>query len=93
MEDEPTLDELKIELMEKSSNSCCVCQIPFIHCHHIDKNRNNNTFDNLVPLCPNHHALAHSNSNMYLNLTPERVKEIRDIWYEYVKKRKDNFIS
>jgi hypothetical protein len=86
--DEPSLEQLKTEMMLRSSNCCCVCQIPFVHAHHINGNNANNTFDNLAPLCPNHHALAHSRSNMVLNLNPERIKTIRDQWYQYVERRK-----
>jgi len=89
--DEPTREELRTELIAKSSNCCCVCQTPFIHAHHIDGNRDNNVIDDLAPLCPNHHSLAHANGNMFLNLTPERVKTLRDLWYAYVEKRKESF--
>jgi len=90
IKDELPLSKLKVELMTKSSNCCCICQTPFIHAHHIDFNNENNVIDNLVPLCPNHHALAHSKAHMFLNLTPERIRAIRDKWYEYVERRKES---
>jgi len=90
IEDEPTRKELRIELMARSSNCCCVCQTPFIHAHHIDGNKDNDVFENLAPLCPNHHSLAHAKSNMFLNLTAERIRGLRDLWYAYVEKRKEN---
>jgi hypothetical protein len=90
IKDELTKKELKTELIARSSNCCCVCQTPFIHAHHMDFNNENDTFDNLAPLCPNHHSLAHTRSNMFLNLTPERIKTIRNKWYEYVENRKQN---
>ncbi len=86
--DEPTKKELREQLMALSSNCCCVCYNPFIHAHHIDKNDKNDIIQNLAPLCPNHHALAHTTSTMFLNLTPERIIGIRDRWYEYVEARK-----
>jgi len=88
--DEPTLKQQKDEIMIKSSNACCICQTPFIHIHHIDMDHANNVFDNLAPLCPNHHAQAHMKGNMHLNLTKDRVKKHRNDWYEYVDKRKRN---
>ena len=91
IEDELSPAELKIEVLRRTSNCCCICLTPFIHIHHLDFDRNNNVFDNLAPLCPNHHALAHSKSNMYLNLTQERIKVVRDKWYEYVEQRKQSF--
>lgn len=41
-----------------------VCSIPgceYIYCdvHHLDGNHNNNSPDNLVTLCPNHHREVH----------------------------------
>jgi hypothetical protein len=88
VEDEPSLQGLKAEMIIKSSNCCCICQTPFIHAHHVDGNNKNNTLDNLAPLCPNHHTLAHSKNNMTLNLSPERIKIIRDRWYAYVELRR-----
>jgi hypothetical protein len=91
--DEPSLEKLKVEMMRRSSNCCCVCQTPFVHAHHIDGDNKNDTFDNLAPLCPNHHTLAHSKSNMLLNLSPERIKIIRDNWYEYVERRRQTLVQ
>ncbi len=83
----------KTEVIQKSSNACCICQTPFIQIHHIDGNKENNIFDNFAPLCPNHHTQAQhtldARSNMMNNLEPDRIKEIRDSWYEYCEKRKD----
>lgn len=40
--------------------SCCVCgEEEVIDIHHIDEDRNNNLLDNLMPLCPTHHAYIH----------------------------------
>lgn len=41
---------------------CCVCGWNLIvEVHHFDGNHNNNNPQNLIPLCPNHHQLWHSN--------------------------------
>jgi hypothetical protein len=85
------MEKLKTEVMLKSSNCCCICQMPFIQIHHIDGNHDNNEVDNLAPLCPNHHAMAHSKSNMLMNLTPERIKEIRNKWYDFVANRQQTY--
>lgn len=83
----------RTEVIEKSSNACCICQTPFIQIHHIDGNNENNVFDNFAPLCPNHHVQAQhtldAKSNMINNLTIDRIKEIRDSWYKYCEKRRD----
>jgi len=88
VQDEPTSEELRTELIIKSNDSCCICQNPFIHAHHIDFNSQNDVFDNLAPLCPNHHSLAHTKSSMTLNLTQERIKAIRDKWYDTCENRR-----
>jgi Ca2+-binding EF-hand superfamily protein len=90
IQDEPTKEGLRTKLIEKSNNSCCICQIPFIHAHHIDLDNKNDIFDNLAPLCPNHHSLAHTKSQMFLNLSPKRIKAIREKWYSYCENRKQN---
>lgn len=39
---------------------CFICGFDkVVEVHHIDKNRDNNTKENLVPLCPNHHMMIH----------------------------------
>lgn len=41
-------------------NECMICGYKTsTDVHHLDKNRKNNTPDNLVLLCPNHHREAH----------------------------------
>lgn len=38
----------------------CNCDIPaLIDIHHIDKNKQNNNLNNLIPLCANHHMMIH----------------------------------
>jgi len=88
VQDEPTSEELRTQLIIKSNDSCCICQNSLIHAHHIDFNPQNDVFDNLAPLCPNHHSLAHTKSSMFLNLTPERIKVIRNEWYDICENRK-----
>jgi len=39
---------------------CIVCNFDkVIEVHHLDHNRSNNSKENLVPLCPNHHMMIH----------------------------------
>jgi hypothetical protein len=85
-----TLNEhQRLEIISKSNNSCCICQIPFIIVHHIDGDPSNNDPDNLAPLCPNCHSQAHSTSQLTTNLNPSRIKLLRDKWYEYCERRKE----
>ena len=40
---------------------CLVCDFDHIVvAHHVDEDKSNNTPENLVPLCPNHHEMVHS---------------------------------
>ena len=43
----------------------------------------------MAPLCPNCHSQAHSRSELINNLTPERIKILRNKWYEYCENRKE----
>ena len=46
---------------EAHGHKCLICdETNIIEVHHIDHNRLNNAVDNLVPLCPTHHAYWHS---------------------------------
>ena len=39
---------------------CIICKWDIVvHVHHLDGNRKNRNRENLVPLCPNHHAMIH----------------------------------
>lgn len=43
-----------------NGKSCILCEFSdVVVVHHLDHNRKNNNLQNLVTLCPNHHALAH----------------------------------
>ncbi len=78
------------KLIQCCNNSCCICQHPYIVVHHIDGNRNNHEWDNLVGLCPNHHDQAHHSGGLSTGLNPERLKDLRDSWYLYCEKRKES---
>ena len=40
---------------------CAICGFnKVVAIHHIDNNRHNNSPENLIPLCPNHHEMLHS---------------------------------
>ena len=82
-------EEIKVEVIARSNNRCCICQIPFVQLHHIDGDPSNNSLDNIAPLCPNCHSQAHSNNRLTANLTASRVKILRDKWYSYCESRKE----
>jgi Ribonuclease G/E len=58
--------------------TCIVCdEGGAIHVHHVDEDRENNHPENLVPLCPTHHAYMH-NENKYR--IEEVIKKYLDTW-------------
>ena len=83
-------ESLRTEVIAKASNSCCVCQTPFIEIHHIDGNPSNNDPANLAPVCPNCHHQAHTKGGLAAQLTPQRIEVLRDYWYAYCEKRKES---
>ena len=49
------------ELYKKITSHCIICNFnKFVELHHIDHNRHNNSDDNMVGLCPNHHKMLHT---------------------------------
>ena len=47
-------------MCEDESNKCSVCgNAGYTEVHHVDKNKNNNSFENLVRLCRPCHGKAH----------------------------------
>ncbi len=83
-------EHIRLEVINRSNNRCCVCQTPFLQIHHLDEDPSNNAIDNLAPLCPNCHTQAHSRGKMTLNLTASRIAALRDKWYDYCDRRHDS---
>jgi hypothetical protein len=82
-------ESTRVDILGKCNNRCCVCQAPFIVFHHLDEDPSNNEEDNIGPLCPNCHGQVHSTSGMTINLTPERVRALRERWYDYCEQRRE----
>lgn len=48
------------ELYKEVIKSCVICGFEkVVDLHHLDENRKNNSRENLVGLCPNHHRMFH----------------------------------
>jgi hypothetical protein len=59
---------------------CIVCkESNIVSVHHYDENRNNNSPENLIPLCPTHHQYVHSR---YKNIVIDIINEYRN---EFIK--------
>lgn len=86
----PLSEAVRLEIISKSNNRCCICQTPFIQIHHIDGDPSNNDSDNLAPLCPNCHDQAGLRRRLSNRLTPERIRLLRDIWYTYCESRRES---
>jgi len=49
------------ELYHKLTRQCLICGFDkVVDLHHLDKNHKNNSENNLIGLCPNHHKMLHS---------------------------------
>ncbi len=48
------------EIYQQVTKSCIICGFDkIIDLHHLDMNHQNNSFNNLAGLCPNHHKMIH----------------------------------
>ncbi len=51
---------ISTDLYKQITKECIICGFnEAVDLHHIDKNRKNNSRENLVGLCPNHHRMVH----------------------------------
>ena len=45
----------------RKKECCKICRFDkVVEVHHLNENRNDNTLDNLITLCPNHHRMIHT---------------------------------
>lgn len=52
---------LDYETYKKITAKCILCEFDkFVALHHLDQDKNNNSKENLVGLCPNHHQMLHT---------------------------------
>lgn len=61
---------LKIRLIDQRGAKCERCgykKVEILHVHHRDRNRNNNSLENLELICPNCHGEEHHLENSWLN--------------------------
>ncbi len=87
----PISPETVKKLVSESDWKCCMCwdiskETPVI-IHHINfhSKTNDDSYENLVVLCPNHHALAHSNWSISRHpLPPELLKERKNNWTQAI---------
>ncbi|GFP77435.1 hypothetical protein [Clostridium fungisolvens] len=92
--------EIETEVLIKSKRRCCVCfgingddEEKSGQIAHLDKNRNNNSLDNLAFLCLQHHDKYDSTTSQSKNYTKNEIKSYRDKLYKYFYKLYDNKFS
>jgi hypothetical protein len=52
---------LDINLYKKITRQCAICDFnKIVDLHHLDENKKNNSEQNLIGLCPNHHKMLHN---------------------------------
>lgn len=55
------LYNISLELWNEITKECLICGFDkVVDIHHLDENRKNNSRDNLIGLCPNHHQMLHN---------------------------------
>lgn len=51
---------ISLELWKELTLKCAVCGFDkIVDLHHLDKNKQNNSKENFIGLCPNHHRMIH----------------------------------
>lgn len=51
---------ISLELWKEVTKKCIICGFDkIVDLHHLDHNKKNNSKDNLIGLCPNHHKMIH----------------------------------
>ncbi|MBB4509541.1 HNH endonuclease signature motif containing protein [Rhizobium leguminosarum] len=86
----PIADNVVDALLEASNYTCSVCKgakaSSFI-IHHIEEYEKNqdNTYDNLIVLCPNDHDLAHRPGGLTNDLSPSQLRTAKNRWEDQVE--------
>jgi len=51
---------IDIQTYKKITSECVICHFSkIVELHHLDKNKENNSEENLIGVCPNHHKMIH----------------------------------
>lgn len=52
--------DINLEIYKKITSKCLICGFDkIVDLHHLDENKQNNSKENLIGLCPNHHKMLH----------------------------------
>jgi len=88
-EKRPPIPEKTVnKVLYESAMNCCICRDKnqAVIVHHIEKYSESHSHDedNLVVLCPNHHGEAHTKRELQQNLTPERLRDFKQRWLDWL---------
>ncbi|MEH2280716.1 MAG: HNH endonuclease signature motif containing protein [Nostoc sp.] len=93
----PIPPETLDKVLDESSWTCCVCrdrkQGIIVHHIHEYSDSHSHAEDNLVVLCLNHHGEAHTKRELQINLTPDRLRELKKRWLERVEQYNHEALS
>lgn len=92
----PIPEETISRLVDESRWSCCLCWSALktqpVVVHHIEpyESTQDNSYDNLVVLCPTHHAEAHSSSTLTGDLIPkQKVRQQKRDYIDAIREALD----
>jgi hypothetical protein len=85
--------KVEAEVMFKSHLQCCVCQEKGDHIHHLDANPSNNSIDNLVLLCFNHHNEATIKGSLSKKLSQQTILKFREHHYHLIENARQKQIE
>lgn len=86
----PIPKDLAADVMFAADRTCCVCREngKAVQIHHIDGDPSNNTLENLVVLCLEHHDQTQIKGGFGRKLDAAQVTRYRDAWLKDVKWRR-----
>lgn len=84
---------LQREVCYASAYACAICQKRTIQLHHIDQNNSNNSKENLIALCQEHHGEAHTVRNLTVSLSADRLRDIKKRWEREVIAQRKNIAT
>lgn len=71
-------NNIDLKTFRKLTKSCVICGFDkIVDIYHLDKNKKNNSVDNLVGLCPNHHRMANNQAFRF-----EIYQKLHDLGYK-----------
>lgn len=78
---------ISVESYNEITKKCAICGFnKIVDLHHLDENKSNNSKENLIGLCPNHHKMFHD-----LRYRNEIAQQLREKGFNFKEDDKWNF--